>query len=169
MGWLTIKNISVILILECTIKSSSSGKLISVYNRLFGYFEIFLVVNKHLNQSDGQNSLNLMSFSNHETLHLLSSLKKVYSGCAIDLEWHNCKDEFALLVPIGKDGNFIKLEEKEEEIIKKTSIFNTKIIKNKNIITNQDVYKVVLCIFEFSKEKEKFNLIKKEDRFLLFF
>lgn len=105
-----------------------------------------------------------MNFSNKDSLHLLSSLRKAFSGCAVDLEWHCLNNEVAILMPIGKDGNFIKLEEKEEEIIKKTSIFNSKIIKNKNVNLSGDVNRIVLCLFEYNKEKNQFQIIRKEEK-----
>jgi hypothetical protein len=156
-----IQNI-IIKLSECELKSSSSGKFISVLNKAYGYFEIYTIDNKIFTNND--QNFNIMNFSNKDSLHLLSFLRKTFSGCAVDLEWHFLNNEIAILMPIGKDGNFIKLEEKEEEIIKKTSIFNTKIIKNKNLNLSGEVHRIALCIFEYNKEKDKFELIKKEEK-----
>lgn len=43
-----------------------------------------------------------------ESLHFLSQLEKIYSGCCISLVWHQYSDEFAALMPINSKGLFIE-------------------------------------------------------------
>ena len=78
---------------ESEIKCSPNGKFISAFNKLYGFFEIFAINNTNINLNIPSDNSSLMNFSKIEGLHLLSSLQKIYYGCAISLEWSNTKDE----------------------------------------------------------------------------
>jgi len=82
----------IIIYLENELKCSSNGKFISAFNKFYGYFEIFTINNSFLTLN-GNAENNLMNLSKIEGLHLLSSLQKIYAGCAISLEWNITKAE----------------------------------------------------------------------------
>ena len=75
------------------------------------------------------------------------------------------KNRFCALCPINKEGNFIKLEEKTEEVVKKISIFNSKTLKNKYVNLSQAAHKIELCIFDINQETKKVRLKSKISEF----
>lgn len=108
---------------DSEIKSSTSGKYISLFCRQNGYFEILRVNNSSFVD---KNKINLL-LDGDDTLHFLSTLEKIYSGCCTSLVWHQYSDEFAALMPINKKGEFIKAEEKASTI-STGGLFNSKIL-----------------------------------------
>jgi hypothetical protein len=93
---------------DSDIKSSCSGRYVSVFCRANGYFEIFKVNNSHFKES---NKIDLLA-EGEESLHFLSNLVSLYNGCCTSLVWHSYLDEFAALMPVNKKGDFIRAEEK---------------------------------------------------------
>lgn len=85
--------------------------------------------------------------------------KKIEKSIII-LSNHNFQ-RFCALCPVNKEGNFIKIEEKIEEVVKKVSLFNSKTLKNKFVSANQQIQKIVLCLFEILPDNKKIRLKSK--------
>ncbi|EGR31481.1 hypothetical protein IMG5_108420 [Ichthyophthirius multifiliis] len=98
-----------------------------------------------------------------ETLHFLSSLEKIHSGCCLSIAWHQYRDEFGCILGVNKKGELIKMEEK----VQNTSIgglFKSKIVESYSVVYSDVIQKQIVGIFEV--EDKKIQLILKKDSFI---
>lgn len=133
---------------DSEIKSSGSGRFVSVFCRANGYFEIFKASNGHFLD---KHKIDLLRDNSEEVVHFLSSFESVYSGCCTSLVWHTFADEFAALMPVNKKGEFLKAEEK---VVSSQSggLFSSKVVSTYTTAYSDTVAKVVFALFELSQE-----------------
>ncbi|KAL4511824.1 hypothetical protein ABPG72_012669 [Tetrahymena utriculariae] len=147
---------------DSEILSSTSGKYISCFCRKNGYFEILKVNNSHFVD---KNKINLLH-DGDETLHFLSQLDCLYSGCCTSLVWHQYCDEFAALMPVNKTGQFIKATEKVTTI-STGSIFNQKTVQNYSTSYSDHIQKIIFVLYEINEDpRAKVEEVYRKDSFL---
>lgn len=136
---------------DSEIKASTSGKYVSIFCRANGYFEVFRVNNSHFME---KNRIDLLSDGSEESLHFLSQLESMYTGCCTKLVWHAYLDEFAALMPVNKKGDFIRVDEKV--ITQSTGgLFSSKTIQTYSTVYSDTVTKVIFALFEITNDNSK--------------
>lgn len=145
---------------DSEIKSSTSGKYVSIFCRANGYFEVFRVNNSQFAE---KNKIDLLADGGEESLHFLSQLDSLYNGCCTSLVWHAYLDEFAALMPVNKKGDFIRAEEKVTTQ-STGGIFSSKTVQTHSTVYTDSVTKIIFALFELiDQPKPAVRLAFKKD------
>jgi len=73
---------------EFELRSNLDGRFFSIRYQKSGLFNIYAITNKNL--SLPRESDNLITL---ESLHPAGKVERIYTGCAVSLEWHQDRDE----------------------------------------------------------------------------
>lgn len=122
---------------ESQIRSSSTGKFVSVLNYAKGYFKIFSVDNSQLLKQQKLSGLDediILS-----KLHMLSVLTPIMTGVAVSLEWNSYEDQFCILQCMDSTNQPVAFKENFQQTTKKKGLFSSKIIKFRSYIFTKDV------------------------------
>jgi len=149
---------------EFELRSNLDGRYFSIRYQKSGLFYIYAITNKNLHLP--RDSDNLVAL---ESLHPAGKVERIHTGCAVSLEWHQDRDEFAALVPVDKSAKPLEVKEKVETV-SKGGFFGGKHSKKAFYVDVNNISKTVLYLYQIFAEGSNVKVgVKQKNETYLFF